>query len=173
LTWTQYKTGVVPRIQLLKTKTSKRNNKTIFNLGEEATNILNLISIDRLNNTNSAFYFPIGDTRNDYIFPSKTYGLKIGKIKHKSPHINDPGKTWNSILKLSGVTRHMKLHSTRHTFATNFWRQTKDLKALAEALGTTEAQAMKYAKNFNESVVEGINKIKFFQDEKPLLKQVK
>ena len=173
LTWTQYKTGAVPRIQLLKTKTSKRNNKTIFNLGEEATNILNLISIDRLNNTNSAFYFPIGDTRNDYIFPSKTYGLKIGKIKHKSPHINDPGKTWNSILKLSGVTRHMKLHSTRHTFATNFWRQTKDLKALAEALGTTEAQAMKYAKNFNESVVEGINKIKFFQDEKPLLKQVK
>ena len=126
-----------------------------------------------MNNTNSAFYFPIGDTRNDYIFPSKTYGLKIGKIKHKSPHINDPGKTWNSILKLSGVTRHMKLHSTRHTFATNFWRQTKDLKALAEALGTTEAQAMKYAKNFNESVVEGINKIKFFQDEKPLLKQVK
>ena len=40
----------------------------------------------------------------------------------------------------------MKIHSTRHSFATNFYRETKDLKALAEALGTTEAQASKYAK---------------------------
>jgi site-specific recombinase XerC len=66
----------------------------------------------------------------------------------------------------------MKIHSTRHSFATNFYRVTKDLKALAEALGTTEAQASKYAKLDGETVVEGINKIKFFDDEKPILKQV-
>ena len=73
---------------------------------------------------------------------------------------------------MSGVDRHMKLHSTRHSFATNFYRVTKDIKALADALGTTEAQALKYAKLVGETVVAGINKIKFFDDEKPVLKQV-
>jgi site-specific recombinase XerC len=86
--------------------------------------------------------------------------------------VQDPGATWNKVLRLGGVERHMKIHSTRHSFATNFYRVTKDLKALAEALGTTEAQASKYAKLDGEPVVEGINKIKFFDDEKPTLKQV-
>jgi hypothetical protein len=43
---------------------------------------------------------------------------------------------------------------------------------LADALGTTEQIALKYAKLVNETVVDGINKIKFFADEKPILKQV-
>jgi integrase len=127
---------------------------------------------DRLNNPDSAFYYPTGDDRNKYCWPSKTYGMIIGKVKHKSKHIVDPGKTWSKILRLSGVERHMKLHSTRHTFATNFWINTPDIKALAEALGTTEAIAMKYAKLVGETTVQGINKIKFFADEKPILKQV-
>ena len=66
----------------------------------------------------------------------------------------------------------MKVYATRHTFATNFWKQTKDLKALAEALGNTEAQAMKYAKLVGDTVVDGINKIEFFEEEKAVLKQV-
>ena len=75
-------------------------------------------------------------------------------------------------MRAGGVDRHMKIHSTRHSFATNFWEQTKDLKALADALGTTEAQASKYAKLFGETMVEGINKIKFFDVDVPKLKQV-
>ena len=172
MVWDRYRTGSDPRVELEKTKTSKKNKKLIFRLGDDAVDILNLISVDRLNNPESSFYYPPNDLRTKYIFPSKTYGQKIGKYKHKSPYIIDPGKTWSTILKMSGVDRKMKLHSTRHTFATHFWIRTKDLKALAEALGTTEAQAMKYAKNFNESVVQGINKIKFFPEDKPLLKQV-
>lgn len=105
-------------------------------------------------------------------FPSKAYGRKIKGGTSKALFVQDPGATWNSVLKLSGVQRHMKIHSTRHSFATNFYRVTKDLKALAEALGTTEAQASKYAKLDGEPVVEGINKIKFFDDDKPILKQV-
>ncbi len=172
LTWARYKQGEYPRIDLAKTKTSKKNNKLVFKLGDEAVNILNLIAKDRLNNPESSFYFPVGDDRNNYIFPSKAYGRKIKGGTSKALFIQDPGATWNSVLKLSGVQRHMKIHSTRHSFATNFYRVTKDLKALAEALGTTEAQASKYAKLDGEPVVEGINKIKFFDDEKPILKQV-
>ena len=172
LTWRQFTQGGTARIDLIKTKTSKKNNKTRFNLGDDATNILNLISKDRLNNPESSFYYPINDIRNKYIFPSKDYGRKLGNGKCKTPHIIDPGKTWASVLSMSGIDRHMKLHSTRHTFATNFYRVTKDIKALADALGTTEAQALKYAKLVGETVVDGINKIKFFNDEKPTLKQV-
>jgi len=172
LTWQRYKQGENPRLELAKTKTSKKNNKLVFKLGDDAVDILKLIERDRLNNPESSFYFPIGDDRNKYIFPSKSYGRKIKGGTSKVLHIQDPGATWDSALKLGGVERHMKIHSTRHSFATNFYRVTKDLKALAEALGTTEAQASKYAKLDGESVVEGINKIKFFDDEKPVLKQV-
>jgi integrase len=172
LTWTQFTQGGSARIDLIKTKTSKKNNKTRFNLGVDATSILNLISKDRLNNPESSFYYPIDDIRNKYIFPSKDYGRKLSNGKCKTPHVIDPAKTWASILSMSGVDRHMKLHSTRHSFATNFYRVTKDIKALADALGTTEAQALKYAKLVGETVVAGINKIKFFDDEKPVLKQV-
>ena len=172
LTWAQFKQGSSPRVELLKTKTSKKNQKKIFNLGDEAVGILNLISTDRLNNPNSDFYYPINDTRNKYIFPSKDYGRKLKSGTCKVPHIINPKKTWGSVLFMSGVERHMKIHSTRHTFATNFYRVTRDIKALADALGTTEAQALKYAKLVNETVVDGINKIKFFDDEKPILKQV-
>ena len=96
----------------------------------------------------------------------------LHKGKCKTPHIIDPSKTWNSVLLLSSVERHMKIHSTRHTFATNFYRATKDIKALAEALGTTEQIALKYAKLVSETVVDGINAIEFFDDEKVVLKQV-
>ena len=167
-----YLKGVNPRLQLDKTKTSRRNRKLVFNLGDDAVKVLNLILKDRLNNPGSAFYYPINDERNKYIFPSRTFGKKIGKYKHTSPHIKDVDKTWSTILKMSGVERPMHLHATRHTFATNFYRVTKDIKALAEALGTTEQIALKYAKLVNETVVEGINKINFFNDEKPILKQV-
>ena len=172
LTWGQYTQGSSPRIRLIKTKTSKKNQKLVFKLGEEAVNILQLIERDRLNNPDSPFYFAINDPRNKYIFPSKDYGRKLGNGKCKALHVKDPGKTWDSVLRIGGIERHMKIHSTRHSFATNFWEQTKDLKALADALGTTEAQASKYAKLFGETMVEGINKIKFFEDEKPILKQV-
>ena len=63
---------------------------------------------------------------------------------------------------MSGVERQMKFYATRHTFATNFYRATRDLKALAEALGTTEKTASKYAKLVGGTMVDGINKINFF-----------
>jgi len=172
LTWMQFTQGSSPRIRLIKTKTSKKNQKLVFKLGDEAVKILQLIERDRLNNPESRFYFAINDPRNKYIFPSKDYGRKLGKGKCKTLHVKDPGKTWDSVLRAGGVDRHMKIHSTRHSFATNFWEQTKDLKALADALGTTEAQASKYAKLFGETMVEGINKIKFFDVDVPKLKQV-
>ena len=67
----------------------------------------------------------------------------------------------------------MKVYATRHTFATNFYRVTRDIKALAEALGTTEQIALKYAKLVGNTVVEGINKIEFFENNnKTVLKDV-
>ena len=53
LTWGQYTQGSSPRIRLIKTKTSKKNQKLVFKLGDEAVNILQLIERDRLNNPNS------------------------------------------------------------------------------------------------------------------------
>ena len=172
LTWNQYLKGDEPRIRLFETKTSKKNQKLIFGLGDDAVKVLNLILKDRLNNPESKFYFPVNDPRNNYIFPSRDYGRKLATGKCKSLHIIDPDKTWDKSLKLGGVERHMKVYATRHTFATNFYRETRDIKALAEALGTTEEIALKYAKLVGQTVVDGINKIKFFDEDKVILKQV-
>jgi len=172
LIWSQYLQGDEPRLKLFKTKTSKKNKKFIFSLGGGAVKVLNLILKDRLNNPKSKFYFPVNDPRNNYIFPSKDYGRKLVNGKCKTLHIVDPGSTWDKALKLGGVVRHMKVYATRHTFATNFYRETRDIKALAEALGTTEEIALKYAKLVGQTVVDGINKIKFFDEEKVVLKQV-
>jgi len=171
LTWPQFKQGESPRLELKKTKTSRKNNKLVFKLGNDAVNILNLIARDRLNNPESAFYFSVDDPRNNYIFPSKAYGRNNKKGKTTCLYVQDPGATWDSALKLGGVERHMKIHSTRHTFATNFYRVTKDIKGLAEALGTTEAQASRYAK-LDLPVEEGINKIDFFGEKKVILKNI-
>ena len=73
---------------------------------------------------------------------------------------------------MSGVSRHMKVYATRHTFATNHWRQNRNIKTLAAALGTTEAIAMKYAKLVDVDLVESIDQIQFFAEEKPKLTQV-
>ena len=172
LTWNQYLKGDEPRVRLFETKTSKKNKKLIFGLGDDAVKVLNLILKDRLNNPESKFYFPVNDPRNNYIFPSRDYGRKLANGKCKSLHIIDPDKTWDKSLKLGGVERHMKVYATRHTFATNFYRETRDIKALAEALGTTEEIALKYAKLVGQTVVDGINKIKFFDEDKVVLKQV-
>ena len=172
--WDNYKRTGIRRIELKQTKTSKKNKTVSFKLGDEAINILNLISTDRLNNPDSAFYYPIDDIRNSYIFPSKDYGRNLGSNKKgKSPHIINPFKTWDKLLKMSGVERHMKLYATRHTFATQHYNATKDIKAGAEALGVTEKTFLRYAKLMSNTVVEGTNKIKFFNREKPILKQVK
>ena len=55
---------------------------------------------------------------------------------------------------MSGVERQMKFMQ-RHTFITNFYKATKDLKTLAEALRTTEKTASKYAKLVNCAMVNG------------------
>jgi site-specific recombinase XerD len=168
--WENYKTTGVKRLELKKTKTSKKNKIVSFKLGDEAVNILNHISVDRLNNPKSAFYYPIGDERNNFIFPSKDYGRLIGnKKKGTSLHLIDCSKTWNKLLKMSGVDRQMKLYATRHTFATNFYKQTQDIKAGAEALAVSEKTFLKYAKLMSNTVIEGTNKIKFFADKKPTL----
>ncbi|MEK9717294.1 MAG: integrase family protein [Pelagibacteraceae bacterium] len=172
LIWDQYFQGDEPRIKLNRTKTSKKNKKLVVCSGVAAVKMLHLIHIDRVGQRGSKFYFAVGDPRNKQIFPSKDYGRKLANGKCKSLFVKDPGSTWDKALKLAGVARHLKVYATRHTFATMHYRANRDIKALAEALGTTEQIALKYAKLVGATVVEGINKIEFFDDVKPVLKQV-
>ena len=95
LTWNQYFQGDEPRIKLLETKTSKKNQKLIFPIGKDAVKILKLIQTERLNNPKSKFYFSIEDPRNKQIFPSRDYGRILANGKCKNVYIKDPGSTWD------------------------------------------------------------------------------
>ena len=171
--WDNYKKTGVKRLELKETKTSKKNKTLTFKLGDEAIAVLDLISVDRLNNPESAFYYPIDDIRNAYVFPSKDYGRSLGSGKKgKSAHIINPSKTWDKLLKMSGVERHMKFYATRHTHATQHYAENKDIKAGAKVLGVSEKTFLKYAKLVDNAEVVGTNKIKFFAYEKPTLVEV-
>ena len=171
--WDNYKKTGVKRLELKETKTSKKNKTVTFKLGDEAISVLDLISVDRLNNPDSAFYYPIDDIRNAYVFPSKDYGRNIGNgMKAKTPHLINPSKTWQRLLKMSGVERHLKFYATRHTHATQHYSENKDIKAGAKVLGVTEKTFLKYAKLVDNEEVVGTNKIKFFANEKPTLVEV-
>ena len=173
LGWGNYKAGHKPRLSYEKTKTSKRNKIVEFRVGKKAVEILQTIQRDKFNNRDSKFWYPPNDIRNNYIFPSKDYGRKIGKKKKgKTPYVVDVRKTWKELLLLAGVERDLKLYSTRHTFASNYYMQSKDVKGGAKALGTTIGTFNKYAKVLEDQVVEGIDQIEFDQREFKL-KEVK
>ena len=61
--------------------------------------------------------------RNAYIFPSKDFGKKIVKRKRKNTYLVDVRKTWKKLLLLGGIERDLKLYSTRHTFASNYYKE--------------------------------------------------
>lgn len=81
LTWPQFKQGESPRLELKKTKTSRKNNKLIFKLGDEAVNILNLIAKDRLNNPESSFILLLAIPETIIFFHLKHTEEKIKVVK--------------------------------------------------------------------------------------------
>ena len=160
LKWDNYKAGYKPRFSYEKTKTSKKNKIVEFRIGKKAVEILQTIQRDKFNNSESKFWFSPNDPRNNYIFPSKDYGRKLGKRKKgQTPYVIDVRKTWIELLRLAGVERQLKLYATRHTFASNYYIQTKDVKGGAKALGTTVGTFNKYSKVLEDQVVDGIDAI--------------
>jgi hypothetical protein len=85
----------------------------------------------------------------------------------------DVRKTWIELLRLAGVERQLKLYATRHTFASNYYIQTKDVKGGAKALGTTVGTFNKYSKVLEDQVVDGIDAIEFDEVAITKLREVK
>ena len=151
------------------TKTSKKNDLYTFPLGPKAIEILQLIQRDRLNNEKSKFYFPIEDVRNKYVFPSHTFGKIMGNKKIcEVPHIQEVRATWNKLLKLAGIERHLKNYATRHTVGALVIEETEDPNAVAEILGVTVETALGYAKTSKKKVREVLNRIDRKKVKEPL-----
>ena len=151
------------------TKTSDKNNLYTFPLGPKAIEILQLIQRDRLNNEESKFYFPIEDVRTKYVFPSHAYGKLMGNKKIcEVPHIQEVRATWNRVLKLAGVERHLKNYATRHTVGAIVIEETEDPNAVAEILGVTVETALGYAKTSKKKVREVLGRIDRKKVKEPL-----
>ena len=151
------------------TKTSDKNDLYTFPLGPKAIEILQLIQRDRLNNEESKFYFPIEDVRTKYVFPSHAYGKLMGNKKIcEVPHIQEVRATWNRVLKLAGVERHLKNYATRHTVGAIVIEETEDPNAVAEILGVTVETALGYAKTSKKKVREVLGRIDRKKVKEPL-----
>ena len=57
--WSMIRDGLVPTLKLEKTKTSKKNKKTDFAMGDDELDVIRTIKRDRLNNPKSKFYYPV------------------------------------------------------------------------------------------------------------------
>ena len=170
--WSMINDGLIPTLKLEKTKTSKKNKKTTFAMGEDEIDVIRMIKKDRLNNPKSKFYYPPEDPRFDYVFPSAVYGRPLGDgRKAKALYLTDVDKTWKKVLLLAGIKRKLKHYATRHTGATHILSATGNLKIVADTLAITIKQASKYAKTQHEDVIEGKNKA-FKQTEKVALKNI-
>ena len=174
--WSWLRNGENPRLILPKTKTSSKQKDPIlsFGLGALSMDILNTIKKDKLNNPKSAFYYPIDDERNKYVFPSKDYGRITGPNAKpsKTPHVNDLRATWKKLLAMVGVTRHLKHYATRHTVASSTLTERGNLKLVAKVLGTSVETASKYAKLQHDEEREVLDDI-FKKREKNKIREVK
>jgi|TARA_B100002003_G_scaffold141730_1_gene131113 site-specific recombinase XerD len=174
--WSWLRNGENPRLILPKTKTSSKQKDPIlsFGLGALSMDILNTIKRDKLNNSKSAFYYPIDDERNKYVFPSKDYGRITGPNAKpsKTPHVNDLRATWKKLLAMVGVTRHLKHYATRHTVASSTLTERGNLKLVAKVLGTSVETASKYAKLQHDEEREVLDDI-FKKREKNKIREVK
>ena len=168
-------TGKKPRLVLPKTKTSRKQKdpKLSFGLGSFAVDVINTIKKENLF-ADSAFYFP-NDERNKYLFPSKDFGRITGPNAKpgKTPYVVDVRRTWDKLLKMVGITRHLKVYATRHSVASAVLDKTGNLKIVAETLGTSVKTAAKYSKLKDDTVVETLDKIFESQKEDVGIRRVK
>ena len=76
--------------------------------------ILSTIRKEKLHE-DSAFYFPPGDERNKYVFPSKDYGRITGPNAKpsKTPYVQDVRVTFKKLLAMIGITKHYKNYVKR------------------------------------------------------------
>jgi len=168
-------TGKKPRLVLPKTKTSRKQKdpKLSFGLGSFAVDVINTIKKENLF-ADSAFYFP-SDERSKYLFPSKDFGRITGPNAKpgKTPYVVDVRRTWDKLLKMVGITRHLKVYATRHSVASAVLDKTGNLKIVAETLGTSVKTAAKYSKLKDDTVVETLDKIFESQKEDVGIRRVK
>ena len=107
--------------------------------------------------------FCYSDIRKEYIFPSNSFGKKTpsGKIG-KTPHITEVDATWVKILEDLNIP-YLPPKQLRHSFATDFYRKTRNLKALQRQLGHSNLKTTaKYLKmvelDYEDSLEEYSNK---------------
>jgi len=159
LKWLMYNRNA-KKITLDSTKTSKHNSIYSFPLGPRALEILQTIQRDKLNNPDSEFHYPPEDIRSKYIFPSKRFGLR-NKFKQitKTPYLVDVRCTWNKLLKMAGIDRHMKHYATRHTHLSIALATTQNIKTVSAIGGVTEQTALGYAKQQEKEIQEALEKM--------------
>ena len=84
------------------------------------------------------------------------------------PHIQEVRKTWDKLLKLAGIERHLKNYATRHTVGALVIEETEDPNAVAEILGVTVETALGYAKTSKKQVREVLGRIDRKKVKEPL-----
>jgi integrase len=109
-------------------------------------------------------YIPINQALYPYLVEAmKTSGEYVFPSKHGTGQIrNDVRKGFHGALLRAGVTRHIRFHDLRHTFASHFVMKGGDLLSLKELLGHSDLQMVqRYAHLAPEHLRKGIERLNF------------
>ncbi len=150
---TGIRVGSVPDIELADWD---RQNKTLL-LRKTKTRKQQMIYLPtNANDLLEAYYFDfLGEAQTKYLFPN----YNGGKITTRALQI-----AYANFCKARGV-ENIKIHSLRHTFATNWVRQGGNLYKLQKAMNhRSQVSTLRYARLFDEDVARDFEQLSILND---------
>ena len=128
-----------------------------YKLGPKVIKLLQAIKAEKFE-PDSPFQY--NDERNNYVFPSKWFGMinNIGK-RNTRPWLYSVKGMWDTILKNLGI-KHIPMYNTRHTYLTHALSKTKNILLVSKLAGHTQVKTtQRYAKILGEDVEDALDLI--------------
>ena len=142
-----------------------------YKLGPRVVKLLQAIKAEKFE-INSPFQYD--DERNNYVFPSKWFGMinNQGKKNSRAWLYSVKGQ-WRTILKNLGIT-YIPMYNCRHTYLTHALSKTKNILMVSKLGGHTQVKTtQRYAKILGEDVDEALELIDSEEMEAPKVVQFK
>jgi len=142
-----------------------------YKLGPKVIKLLQAIKAEKFE-PDSPFQY--NDERNNYVFPSKWFGMINNQGKRNTrPWLYTVKGQWRTILENLGI-KYLPMYNCRHTYLTHALSKTKNILMVGKLAGHTQVKTtQRYAKILGEDVDEALDLIDSEVTEAPKVVQFK
>jgi len=142
-----------------------------YKLGPKVIKLLQAIKAEKFE-PDSPFQY--NDERNNYVFPSRWFGMINNQGKRNTrPWLYTVKGQWRTILENLGI-KYLPMYNCRHTYLTHALSKTKNILMVGKLAGHTQVKTtQRYAKILGEDVDEALDLIDSEVTEAPKVVQFK